>query len=186
MRPTDFCFPSLCQRAPAPRLLPIYEPVLPDCIRREGCFTAPFSLRWAARLVSTWGRFLPRAEALDRTSDTPVALRASTWCPRLIASARRHAPGRPRPILPPSPWRDDGALDPRCLPSTSTRALHPDAQQLSADAELWLVLSPIPRLCKPRPGSRRFFARGDPRFSLARLAKIHRLLDPVHVNWPFG
>jgi len=51
MRPTDFCFPSLCRREPAPRLLPRSVRFYP-ALRRAGCFTAPCSLRLALCLVS--------------------------------------------------------------------------------------------------------------------------------------
>jgi len=157
--------------------------VLPDRIRREGCFTAPFARFGGPRALFRCGAFSsPRRGAWPYLWH-PVAHRALTRTRRLISSAHALAPGEPRPILPPSPWRDDGALDPRCLPSTGTRALHPSAV---SSPEPWLVCSPIPRLCTPRPGSRRPFARGGPRFSLSRSTKTLRSLDPVYVNWPFG
>lgn len=61
MRPTDDCFPSLCQRAPAPRRFPIHRDRVASTavIRREGHFTMPSALRRATHLLSPRDVFFP-------------------------------------------------------------------------------------------------------------------------------
>lgn len=71
MRPTDFCFPSLCQRVPAPRRFPICARFDPCAAGGRDTSRYPCPLRRAARLVRPGGVLLPRARRCDRTSDTP-------------------------------------------------------------------------------------------------------------------
>lgn len=71
MRPTDFCFPSLCRRAPAPRRFPIRVRFYPTASGGKDASRHPCPLRWAARLLSMRGVFFPAPRRRDRTSDTP-------------------------------------------------------------------------------------------------------------------
>lgn len=131
------------------------------------------------------GRFLPRAEAFGRTSDTPSLDRALTSRDALFlrrtislsASLDRlfHLPrdGRTAPSIRGAFRRPVSEPSARCT-------------ALSCRPRAMTRLSPIPRFCTPRPGSRRPFACDGLRFSLSRSTKTHRSLDPAHVNWPFG
>jgi hypothetical protein len=71
MRPTDFCFPSLCRRAPAPRRFPICVRFYPTASGGKDASRHPLPASVGRAPCFDAGRFLPRAEAHDRTSDTP-------------------------------------------------------------------------------------------------------------------
>jgi len=159
MRPTDFCFPSLCRREPAPRLFPTLRPVLPGASgeRDTSRYPARFS---GPRALFRCGVFLPRAETLDRASDTPVALRASAWRVALFLRRCAHALEGPRPTPPRSPWRDRSILDPRCLPSPSAEPSTRAPTQVpttSRDSRFRRSRG----FALPRSGSRRPFAHDD-------------------------
>jgi len=127
MRPTDFCFPSLRQRAPAPRRFPIacnrFDPISATEERDTSRYPARFG---GSRAFFRCGAFLPRAEALDRTSDTPVASEifavSTPYCfgattplsKRLARFARRPRDGTTKPS-------NRGAFH-RQVPEPSTRA----------------------------------------------------------------
>jgi len=185
MRPTDFCFPSLCQRAPAPRRLPFrgrFDPITSgewDTSRYPARFGGPRAL------FRHRGVFFP----VPRRSTEPLTPRRCSELPRGSA-----------------PYFFGAATT---LPESLGRLFRDPRDGITAPSTRGAFHRPVPR---PQPGCRHFWCRlramprvfpdlaalhtatrfstplrsRRPRFSLARLARAHRSLDPVHVNWPFG
>jgi len=152
MRPTDFCFPSRWQRAPAHRSFPSRLNVLGGAAfsRRRG------PLRWA-REGSREGVFFP-APASRSTPLTPLSRsspkgRALALSPSPSTNAKIASPQclvkdlrHPRPEMPsPVRWRAPHAA----------RCPFPDAVLLDPPCS-------APWLCRQRDGPRRFFAHTLP------------------------